>query len=132
MILKRARERFKIPLPGFWRRKSMKFFRTEDALNFHYGTILGLTEKQAKPRLMINTLKSLKDGKFEVIGAVQFKAGEVIGLEDKDIPKAFIPKLKAIEETKPASKEDIGLDISESQSGNQKSVPKGSKAEKNK
>jgi hypothetical protein len=78
----------------------MKFFKTEDAISFHYGAILGLNEKQAKPRIQIKTLKPVGEGKFEVTGDVQFKAGEVIGLEEKDIPKAYIPKLTEISKAK--------------------------------
>ena len=74
----------------------MKFFRTEDAVSFHYGAILGLTEKQAKPRIQVKSLEVLGDGKFKVTGDVQFKIGELIGLEDKDIPKAYLPKLSEI------------------------------------
>ncbi len=81
----------------------MKLFRTEDAVSFHYGTILGLKENQAKPRIQVKTLKPLKDGKFEVIGDVQFKRGEIIGLDEKDIPKGMILKFTAIEKEGPSS-----------------------------
>lgn len=81
----------------------MKFFRTEDVISFHYGAILGLNEKQSKPRILTKNLKDLMDGKFEVIGEIQFKKGEIIGLEEKDIGKAFLSKLTLMTDEKPES-----------------------------
>ena len=87
----------------------MKFFKTEDAISFHYGAVLGLEESQAKSRVLSKNLKPLKNGVYEVTGEVNFKRGEIIGLEEKDIPKAFVPKLAAIGDEKkiaaPASSE---------------------------
>lgn len=88
----------------------MKFFRTEDAVSFHYGAILGLTDKQAVPRIQIKNLKALGDGRFEVTGDVQFKMGEIIGLEEKDIPKGLAGKFSLIEKEEtlaPAGGQDI-------------------------
>jgi len=77
----------------------MKFFRTESTVKFPSGTILGLNDAQSKPRLLSKSIRAGKGGKFEVITEVEFKKGEVIGV-DGAIPKALLSKFTAIEEEK--------------------------------
>lgn len=53
--------------------------KVEQVAEFHPGTKLGLTPEQVKHRE--RRLKSLGDGVYEVLESVQFKVGEVIGVE---------------------------------------------------
>jgi len=77
----------------------MKFFRTEDTVKFQSGAILGLNETQSKPRLLSKSIRAGKGGKFEVVTEIEFKKGEVIGV-DGAIPKVLLSKFTAIEEEK--------------------------------
>lgn len=91
----------------------MKMYRTETAISFHHGTILELAEKQSKPRLMVGQIRALKEkGKFEVVTSVEFKAGEMIGIE-QEIPKGLAPKLKSLSEEKKAFSMPEGGEIKE-------------------
>ncbi len=68
------------------------------------GGVLGLTEKQAAPRL--HHLKPLKKkGLFEIVQPVVFKVGEVIGF-DGDIPKSQA-KLMVSDADKEQSEADL-------------------------
>jgi hypothetical protein len=77
----------------------MKFFRAEDTVSFHLGAILELTDEQAKVRMMGKTLRHISGKRYEVVKPIQFKRGEVIGIEG-EIPKAMAPKFNAIDEKK--------------------------------
>lgn len=68
------------------------------------GGVLGLTEKQATPRL--HNLEALKKkGTFEIIQPVVFKAGEVIGF-DGDIPKSQAKLMESADAGKEKSEAD--------------------------
>ncbi len=77
----------------------MRFFRTESAVSFHYGAVLGLTEGQAKSRLATGSIRALKKGVFEVVKEVEIKRGETIGIEG-NVPKVLISKMTAVDEEK--------------------------------
>ena len=63
----------------------MAIFTTTDIVTLT-GGILELDEKQARRRLA--NLKKLEDGRFEIVQAVMFKAGETFGF-DGLVPKAI-------------------------------------------
>lgn len=68
------------------------------------GGILELDADQARRRL--HNLRKLDDGRFEIVRAVNFKAGETFGF-DGDVPKAVaksmidLDKVDMTEEAKP-------------------------------
>lgn len=62
----------------------MKTHVITDVATFQPGTILGLSEAQAAPR--VHALKKLGAGRYETTATVQFKVGETIGV-DGDLPK---------------------------------------------
>ncbi len=69
------------------------------------GGVLGLTEKQAAPRL--HNLKALKKkGLFEIVQPVVFKAGEVIGF-DGDIPKSQANLMESVDANKQKSEAEL-------------------------
>ncbi len=57
----------------------MKQYKTLKTVELFAGQI-GLSDEQAAPRA--DRLKAIEKGVYEIIAPVQFKAGEVIGLED--------------------------------------------------
>ncbi len=60
------------------------------------GRKLQLTKEQAAARMPSESLKDLKEpggGIYEVMKPVEFKAGEVIGVEFAEVPKADYPAL---------------------------------------
>lgn len=59
----------------------MKKYETTGVINL-FGGVVGLSKAQAASRS--HALKKLKSGRFEVVAPVQFKAGEIIGLEKPD------------------------------------------------
>ncbi len=65
---------------------------------FGPGIALGLTDEQAQPRLscLKKIPKGLYAGLYQVTAPVEFKQGEVIGL-DTEVPKSFIHKLAPID-----------------------------------
>lgn len=60
-------------------------------VSFAPGFILGLTERQAQPRLQ--SLRKLDGNLYSVISPVEFKRGEVIGIPDGNVPKALVNAL---------------------------------------
>lgn len=68
---------------------------------FHPGAKLGLTAEQAKTRA--HNLKDLGDGVYEVLRSVQFKAGEVIGVESLNRAQEalFAPSPAEVEQSAP-------------------------------
>lgn len=60
--------------------------KTLKATTFAAGTVLALSEHQAAARR--HALKPLGRGRYEAIVAIQFKAGEEIGL-DGELPKTL-------------------------------------------
>jgi hypothetical protein len=75
----------------------MKFYRATDVVRFYSGVIC-LTPSQIagrKPRLEVGP-----EGRCVVKSEVQFKRGEVIGLEE--IPKVYANILEPVEEKIPA------------------------------
>lgn len=56
-----------------------QYLITDTFVNFGIGAILELTEKQYESRKHL--LKKLSSNKYEVLQTVQFKRGEVVGLE---------------------------------------------------
>jgi len=64
-----------------------------------FGGLIGLSEEQAARRA--RNLKPVKKGVYEIVGPVQFKAGELISLDKPD--KATAAKLEWI---KPQPKPD--------------------------
>lgn len=71
-----------------------KYVITDKFVNFSIGDVLGLTDKQYESRQHL--LKKLKDGKYYVSQTVQFKCGEIIGLE-KEPAKEMLSKLNPCE-----------------------------------
>jgi len=69
------------------------------------GGVLGLTEKQAQPRLH-NLKAQKKKGTFEIIEPVVFKAGEVIGF-DGDIPKSLAKLMESDDESNQKSEAEM-------------------------
>jgi len=61
------------PFPG----ESMKTIRTLQVVHFFPGAVLQLTPDQVEIRS--HNLRDLKDGTFEVIHPIEFRAGEEIG-----------------------------------------------------
>lgn len=68
----------------------MKQYIVEEVVNFSEGTILELSEKQHKDREQC--LKKLGGNKYEVLKTVQFKIGEIIGL-DGELDKGMQSKV---------------------------------------
>lgn len=64
----------------------MKQYATVSTTAFPAGAILGLTAAQVKPR--VHALREIREGRYEALAAVQFKAGEVIGY-DGELSKAM-------------------------------------------
>ena len=62
------------------------------AVAFHAGTVLGLSDAQAKARA--HALEPVAKGQWRVRGRVEFKAGEEIALAG-DVPKAMLSQLGA-------------------------------------
>ena len=69
-----------------------------------YGTLMELTEKQAKVRSI--SLRNVKNNLYKAIDIVCFKAGEVIGLDTNQISKTVLVNLKLLKENKPSTKSD--------------------------
>ncbi len=63
----------------------MKRYCTTDIFDLYQG-VVGLTPLQVKTRL--HNLRMISDGIYEIISPVQFKAGEVLLLED--LPKTVM------------------------------------------
>jgi len=57
----------------------MKDYKTIGVVSL-FGGVVGLSSEQAESRP--NAVKKLKSGEYEVIAPVQFKAGEIIGLDN--------------------------------------------------
>ena len=79
----------------------MKQYTITEAMNFNTGSILELTEKQYKGRE--HCLKKLGNNKYEALATVQFKIGEVIGL-DEEVDKGLQHKLNPCEVKKEVKK----------------------------
>jgi len=60
----------------------MQFYRTTGILNVPVGFKLGLDENQIRDR--VRNLIIRAKGKCEVIAPIQFKRGEIIGIEKPD------------------------------------------------
>lgn len=71
-----------------------KYVITDKFVNFSIGDVLGLTDKQYESRQHL--LKKLKDGKYYVSQTVQFKCGEIVGLE-KAPAKEMLSKITSCE-----------------------------------
>lgn len=71
----------------------MSKYRTLDRVAFGPGAKLVLSDEQAHARR--NALKGIGGKRYEAKVAVEFKAGEVIGLVDAP-PKAWADKLEAV------------------------------------
>ena len=69
----------------------MQKYKTTATIELFSGKV-GLSEKQAATRTA--RLKKVKQGVFEVVSPVQFKAGEEIGIEDPD--KATLANLEQL------------------------------------
>lgn len=67
-------------------------------VSFGPGIALGLTDEQAQPRLscLKKIPKGLYAGLYQVTAPVEFKQGEVIGL-DVEVPKSLIHKLAPLD-----------------------------------
>lgn len=76
-----------------------------------YGTLMELTEKQAKTRSF--SLRSVKNNLYKAIDIVCFKAGEIIGLDKNTISKTVLVNLKSLKETKTPAKSDANKDKKE-------------------
>lgn len=79
---------------------SQQYTVTQGPLTLAPGMVVRLNEKQAA--LRAHALKKRKDGAYEVVHAVQFKNGEVLGFDDvpnKAILSAFfsVDKIKEIQ-----------------------------------
>lgn len=59
---------------------------TGGTMNVGQGVVIALTKEQASPRL--HALESLGNDLFKAKQLLQFKAGEVIGIEINDIVKS--------------------------------------------
>lgn len=73
----------------------MKKFQTEATIELHSG-LIGLSDRQAAKRSRQIKRAGERAGVYEITGPVQFKAGEVISLEDA--PKPYAPVLREIPE----------------------------------
>jgi len=73
----------------------LKEYKTTGVITLFGGTV-ELSLKQAEPRQA--ALKKLKQGEYEVIAPVQFKAGEIIGLDMAD--KATLALLEDLQKTR--------------------------------
>ena len=85
-----------------------KYIITDRFINFGISEILELTEKQYESRKHL--LKKLQGNKYEVLQTVQFKRGEVVGLE-KEPDKSLKSKLNPCEAKTIVSKEKKKDDI---------------------
>lgn len=74
-------------------------YKTIKIIELFAGQI-GLSAKQAQARP--GKLKKIKDGLYEIVSPVQFKAGEVIELNNPD--KIILSKLECLEEPAPKKK----------------------------
>jgi hypothetical protein len=74
----------------------MQFYRTTGVLNVPVGSTLNLNDMQIRDRKRNLILKT--KGKCEVKDPIQFKLGEVIGIENPD--KIMLKVLEMIEEKK--------------------------------
>lgn len=81
----------------------MKQYLITDVVNFNTGVILELSEKQHKVRE--HCLKKLGGNKYEVLKTVQFKRGEVVGL-DGELDKCLQQKVNPCEVKKEVKKHD--------------------------
>lgn len=70
----------------------MRQYKVLQTVGFASG-VIGLSADQARPRLRALE-KTKTNGIYKLIGSVEFKAGEVIGLEE--VPKAFLPRLEIV------------------------------------
>lgn len=75
--------------------KTVRFYRTTDVVRFGDGMIF-LNESQISGRK--RKLNVGENGKCKILEAIEFKAGEVIGL--LEVPKMYTEILKPIEEKK--------------------------------
>jgi len=57
------------------------------------GRKLQLTREQAAARKPTESLKDLGGGIYEVMKPIEFKAGEIIGVEFREVPKSDYPAL---------------------------------------
>jgi len=78
----------------------MQFYRTTGVLNIPVGSILSLNDIQIMGRDRNLIVKP--KGKCEVIGPIQFKRGELIGIEKPD--KIMLKVLEMIVEKKSDAK----------------------------
>lgn len=69
----------------------LKQFTTTKVVEFHSGTVIGLSEALATKRAA--NLKSLGDGLYQVLRTVQLKAGELVGMTER--PKGYETSLRA-------------------------------------
>ncbi len=82
----------------------MEKYQVINNITLCYGTLMELTEKQAKIRSL--SLRSVKNNLYKAIDTVCFKAGEVIGLDKNTISKTVLVNLKPLKETKTPAKGD--------------------------
>jgi hypothetical protein len=76
----------------------MELYRVTKPVELNTGLRIKLTQEQAVPRL--SCLKPLKADKYEIKRPVQFKRGEVIGIEEAFI-KPFLGMLEVAEPPSP-------------------------------
>ena len=76
----------------------MKQYRVTKKVEFEQGTI-GLSDAQAATRAW--NLKPVGRGRYEIAGHIEFKVGEVIGLDA--VPKAYVNHLEPARMAAPAS-----------------------------
>ena len=69
---------------------AMKICTVIATVSFGPGVRLGLSEAQAGARRLL--LRPVGDNRYEAVAPVQFKAGEIIGIEG-DVPKNLQPLL---------------------------------------
>lgn len=81
-----------------------QYIVTDTCVNFGIGTILELTERQYEKRKQ--ALKKLFGNKYEVLLPVQFKRGEVVGIEGEP-DKYLQAKLNPCEVKKEKKKDDV-------------------------
>ena len=76
----------------------MELYRVTKPVELNTGLRIKLTQEQAVPRL--SSLKPLKADKYEIQRPVQFKAGEILGIEQANI-KLYAAMLEVVEPPPP-------------------------------
>lgn len=70
---------------------ALKKYLTLEKVSLFSG-VVGLSKKQAEPRLRIKALESRPGGLYKILSPIQFKAGEIIGLDSPD--KAVLAQIE--------------------------------------